>query len=236
MRDPVQSLWIGPELSAMERLSIRSFLANGHPFHLYLYDDVRGIPDGAEVRDAREILPESMIFQYSEYKTFAGFANYFRYKLLLDRGGWWSDVDSVCVRPLDFDAPYVFSSERHEGVQYINNGNLRAPRASAIFAEAWETCQAKDPATMRFGEMGPRLVSALVAKHDLGAFVQPPEVFCPLGYEEWERLLDPEPPPVPEETRAIHLWNEMWRRADRDKNAAYARASLYEQLKARYLR
>src|SRR4051794_17882417 len=88
MREPVQSLWIGPELSVMEQLSIRSFLANGHPFHLYVYSDVRGIPDGADVRDAREILPESMIFQYSEYKTVAGFANYFRYKLLLDRGGW----------------------------------------------------------------------------------------------------------------------------------------------------
>jgi len=195
---------------------------------------VRGVPDDVDVRDAREILPESMVFQYSEFKTVAGFANYFRYKLLLDRGGWWSDVDSVCLRRLDFDGPYVFSSERHEGVQYINNGNLRAPRGSAIFAEAWERCRAKDPATMRFGEMGPRLVSELVAKHDLAAFVQPPEVFCPLGYEEWERVLDPEPPPLPGEARALHLWNEMWRRAQRDKNASYAATSLYERLKSRY--
>src|ERR1041385_9173716 len=234
MLDPVQSLWIGPKLSTMERLSIVSFLANDHPFHLYVYDDVRGIPDGVEVRDAREILPQSMIFQYSEHKTFAGFANYFRYKLLLDRGGWWSDVDSVCIRPLEFDAPYVFSSERHEGVQYINNGNIHAPRGSAIFAEAWELCRAKDPSTMRYGEMGPRLVSALDAKHDLAPYVQPPEVFWPLGYEEWDRLLDPEPPAIPDTTHAIHLWNEMWRRAGRDKDGEYAEGSLYEELKRRY--
>lgn len=219
----------------MERLSIASFLANGHPFHLYTYDEVRGVPPGVELRDAREILPESMIFQYAEQKSYAGFANFFRYKMLLDRGGWWSDVDSVCLRPFEFDAPYVFSSELHEGVRYVNNGTIRAPEGSPLFAEAWEICRGKDPAALGWGETGPRLVSALVASHGLEAHVQPPEVFCPLGYEQWATLLEPEPPPVPDAARAIHLWNEMWRRAGYDKNAAYPPSCLYEQLKARYL-
>ncbi len=235
MREPVQSLWIGPELSTMERLSIASFLGNDHPFHLYVYDDVRGIPAGAEVHDAREILPESMIFRYAEHKTYAGFANWFRYKLLLDRGGWWSDCDSVCLRPLEFSTPFVFSSERHEGQVYVNNGNIRAPAGSALFARAWEVCRAKDPSQLRWGEVGPRLVAALVTEFGFESSVQAPEVFCPLGYEEWELLLAPDPPTLPPEAHAVHLWNEMWRRGERDKNATYAARCLYERLKARYL-
>lgn len=235
MREPVQSLWIGPELSTMERLSMASFLANGHPFQLYTYDEVRGIPDGVEVRDANEILPASMIFQYREHKSYAGFANHFRYKLLLDRGGWWSDCDSVCVRPLDFDAPYVFSSERHEGEVYVNNGNIRAPAGSEMFARAWEVCRAKDPSQLRWGEAGPRLVSSLIAELGLGEYVQAPEVFCPFGYEEWELLIADEAPEVPADARCVHLWNEMWRRGGRDKDARYGAGSLYEQMKARFL-
>jgi len=65
MRDLIQSLWIGPRLSTMERLCISSFLANGHRFQLYLYEETEGIPPGTEVRDAKRILPASRIFKYT---------------------------------------------------------------------------------------------------------------------------------------------------------------------------
>src|SRR5579883_2826667 len=71
----------------MERLCIASFLKHGHEVHLYVYQDTEGIPPGTVVRDGREILPESRIFMYREYATYAGFANFFRYKLLLEKGG-----------------------------------------------------------------------------------------------------------------------------------------------------
>ena len=35
---------------------------------------------------------------------------------------------------------------------------------------------------------------------------------------------------VPSSTRAVHLWNEMWRRAGRDKDSSYHPACLFEQL------
>ena len=37
-------------------------------------------------------------------------------------------------------------------------------------------------------------------------------------------------------THAIHLWNELWRRSNQDKDARYPAGCLYEQLKERYLR
>src|SRR5437870_1345057 len=98
----VQGLWIGPELSVMEQLSVASFMRNGHEYHLYVYDDVKNIPAGTVIKDASEILPASRIFQYKHFPTYAGFSNFFRYKLLLERGGWWIDTDTVCLKPFDF--------------------------------------------------------------------------------------------------------------------------------------
>src|SRR5438105_1989553 len=88
----IQGLWVGERLSVMERLSIASFLHHGHAYHLYTYGPVAGLPAGAVRQDARAILPESMIFQYRDHASYAGFSNYFRYKLLLERGGWWVDT------------------------------------------------------------------------------------------------------------------------------------------------
>ena len=83
----IQGLWIGTELSVMEQLSIASFLHSGHHYHLYVYDDLKHVPAGTVVRDASEILPSSSIFQYKNRPSYAGFSNFFRYKLLLERGG-----------------------------------------------------------------------------------------------------------------------------------------------------
>jgi hypothetical protein len=79
----IQSLWIGQKLSTLERLSISSFLANGHEYHLYVYGEVANVPQGTVLKAADGILPESMIFQYKKHPSHAGFSNFFRYRLLL---------------------------------------------------------------------------------------------------------------------------------------------------------
>src|SRR5690242_13762176 len=110
MNKIIQGLWIGPELSVMEQLSISSFLLNLHEYHLYAYDEPKNIPAGTIVKDAAEILPASRVFQYKHFPTYAGFANFYRYKLLFERGGWWADTDTICLKPFDFPEPHVFAS------------------------------------------------------------------------------------------------------------------------------
>ena len=232
----IQGLWIGKRLSVMEQLSIRSFLAHGHSYHLYTYDDVGGVPPGTVLRDAREILPAERIFRYAAYDTYAGFSNLFRYKLLLDRGGWWADSDTVCLQPFDFDADYVISSENnHVSTDMVNVGVMKAPPGSSLFAYAWETCNAKDPGLLEWGEIGPRLAGAGVAKFGFQSFVEKSAVFCPIDYADWETVLDGERQwSFGPETYAVHLWNELWRRAGRDKDAMYPKQCLYERLKQQY--
>jgi len=233
----IQGLWIGDEISAMEQLSIASFIANSHDYHLYTYEEVGNVPSGVVIRDAGEILPRSRAFQYSHHKTWSGFANFFRYKLLLDRGGWWADTDLVCLKPFDFDDEYVFSSEFSLGRQMVNIGAIKVPPGSEIMAYAWDVCQTKDPEKLVWGETGPALMQQAVEKFSIQRYVKSWQTFCPIGFRDWTKALDPDPPDVSaSETYAVHLWHEMWRAANQDKNAHYHPDSLYEQLRLTYLK
>jgi hypothetical protein len=229
--DVIQSLWIGPRLSAMERLSLQSFLRHGHEVHLYTYGEVEGVPEGTVIRDGREILPAERIFVYRDYPSVSGFSNFFRYKLLLERGGWWMDTDMVCLRPFAFESEHVFSSEMSRGSQFANTGAIKAPAGSEAMAMAWELCDARNPAELKWGETGPTLMSHVIERLSLQEFVQPPPVFCPVSYPDWRRVLDAEPPELPDEAVTLHLWNEMWRRNGAEKDAAHDPSSLYERLK-----
>lgn len=67
--------------------------------------------------------------------------------------------------------------------------------------------------------------------------IQPPDVFCPIHYDRWDDAIDPAfSEDFGKTTRAVHLWNEMWRREGRGKDERYPPGCLYERLKARYLR
>jgi mannosyltransferase OCH1-like enzyme len=236
MNKVIQGLWIGPELSVMEQLSIASFLQNGHEYHLYVYDQVKNIPRGTVVKDANEILPSSKIFQYTQQASYAGFANFFRYKLLLERGGWWADTDIICLETFDFPEPYVFATEICRGLELVSSGIIKAPIGSAVIGHAWEVCRNSNPQQLVWGETGPKLIAEAVRKYSLEHYAKSHGVFCPLGYLDWHRVLTPEAEPVlATDSYAIHLWNEMWRGAKQDKNLAYHPDCLYEQLKQKYL-
>jgi Glycosyltransferase sugar-binding region containing DXD motif len=233
----IQGLWVGNRLSVMEQLSIRSFLANGHDYHLYAYEQIDGLPVGTVIKDANEILPASAIFRYADHDSFAGFSNFFRFKLLLERGGWWSDSDVVCLKPYNFDEPYVFPSQHNQFMtgEEVWNGAIKVPPSSDFAAYAWNVCQSKDTRLIRWGETGPVLTRTAVEKFDLQRYVKNAAVFCPVPFKTWSDLLDGDRTwNFGDETFAVHLWNELWRRDARDKDATYPSTCLYERLKQLY--
>lgn len=236
---PVQTLWIGNNLSRLERLSLVSFAATGHRVHLYSYDlPASAVPPGVELRDAREILPVSAIFTYGAAAgagkgSYAGFANMFRYKLLLDRGGWWVDADVVCVRPLP-DRPAVVGQERTpQGGVFSGNCVLKFDPGSALMRFCYETMEKIDKSTIKWGQTGPRLVHEGVEKFGLQACWAPPDEFCPIDWFTALRSLEPGVP-IPAAAYTVHLWNEEWRRNKVDKNADPKPGSIYDVLLKRY--
>lgn len=235
MDNIIQGLWVGDALSVMEQLSIASFLRNGHEYHLYVYEHVKNIPAGTTIKDGNEILPASRIFKYKQQNSYAGFANFFRYKLVLERGGWWVDTDVVCLKPFDFEEEYVFASEFAQGKEFTTSGIFKAPAGSDVMAYAWSVCETKEPERLVWGETGPRLIAAAVREFSLERFTLRPEVFCPIGYADWHKVLEPGAKLSLSDSYAIHLWNERWRVAGQDKNATYPAECLYERLKSCYL-
>ena len=216
----------------MEKLSIRSFLENGHEYHLYTYNELLNVPTGTTVKDGNEILPASLIFKYKDRPSYSAFSNFFRYKLLLERGGWWVDADTVCLRAFDFPEEYVFSSQSSAEGDMPNVGAIKVPKGSEAIAYAWQVCQSKQVAELVWGEIGPELMADVIARFALHAYVKPYYVFCPI---EWRKLLVPYLIGVPEDAYAVHLWNSMWVFGNQDKDATYDPGCIYEQLKARYL-
>ena len=122
----VQGFWHGP-LTTMERLSIKSFLAHGHELHLYVYNQPIGVPAGVILKDAREILPES---EMATFRCVQQFSDWFRIKLLLDKGGWNTDLDNVLLKPLDFESEFVFYRDHDEST--ISLALAKAPAGASI--------------------------------------------------------------------------------------------------------
>ncbi|HLP50938.1 MAG TPA: glycosyltransferase [Chitinophagales bacterium] len=141
--DIVNALWIGKELSALEMLTLHSFVANGHRFRLWLYNDIiNTLPAGVEVCDASTIIPAENVFAYRNQNSFghgkgsyAGFSDIFRYKLLYEHGGWWVDMDVTCLRPLNLPMPYVFRN--HHDLMVVGNV-MRCPKKSELMKACYQ--------------------------------------------------------------------------------------------------
>ena len=189
--DTIQSLWVGPCLGTMERLSVSSYLANGHPYHLYTYGEVKDIPYGAIVRDASEILPESDI---KRFKNLTNFSDYWRYNLLWKRGGWWCDIDTVCLRPFIFPEEHVFSQEGDlEAAQMpkpqhrLSGSTMKAPAKSPVMRWLIDNCEKLDWMAMSWAKAGPDLVTK--AAHALKLEYKPLAFFNPIAWHQCEKLI-----------------------------------------------
>lgn len=234
-----RALWIGRRLSALERLSLRSFVDHGHRVELYSYGDVGGVPDGVVRRDAGEILPRARVFRYGREAgegsgSFAAFANLFRYKLLHKRGGCWIDTDVICLRPIDIDMPYCFG---FEVPGRINGAALRAPVGSMMIAELLDRATTIGE-RVRWGQTGPLLMTEMAIRHGVLDQALPPSAFYPLDYREAASLFATDPDGSLwsrlDGAYTLHAWNEMLRRARIRKNRRYPASSVFERLKSRH--
>jgi hypothetical protein len=244
----IQSLWIGDKLSIMQQLCIISFLQNGHSYSLYVYDQVKNIPQGAVVEDANKIVPAERIFRYKDYDSCAGFANLFRYKLLLEKGGYWVDTDVVCLKPFDFGSDYVFArvGERGRvldnlvGRLHIPTWLIKAPKGSGLMEYCYHEALKRDPKELAWGETGRPLITTAVYNFGFKKYVVRPYTFFPIYWWQWEELINASLIAtckwriVGSISYAVHLYHEMWRRNNVDGDALFPENSIYERLKRRY--
>jgi hypothetical protein len=264
MIERVQSLWIGNELSKLELLCLKSFLRHGHQFDLFLYKEISGIPDGVNVRDANEIIPESSIF--TTKGSYAIYSDFFRWKLLYDHGGVWVDMDLICLRPFDFTDKYLYGKEIADRA---NTAVLGFPAKDEFCLAMKEACEnplainefdppklikrkrkcsrlfrKKDPNEyIHWGHIGgPHGFTNALKHYGMFDLAKPFINFYPIHPENWDAFflsgIYPEFNIEAElfpKTYAIHVWNEFFRRFNVDKNTTFKSDSLFEKLKKIYL-
>ena len=235
----VQGMWIGNQLSTLEQLSIKSFLRNGHEYHLYTYGDVYGIPDGVVVKDGNEIIDGNEKFFYTDpkhYGSYSAFSNWFRYKLLFDKGGWWVDTDIICLKPFNLTGwkhKHIFTSELSGENEVITSGVIKAPKGSEVMKYCWDRTQ-EIGKQVQWGQIGPRLVGEAVNHFKYNNYVKPANEFNPFHYEDFTSIIDGKDFDL-SESYSVHLWNEMWKVKKLNKDAEYETTSLYQHLKRIYL-
>lgn len=224
-------MWIGDSLSQMEVLSIRSHLKQSHRYHLWSYSALENVPDGVVLEDARQILDESEVFAYrvGEGKgSFSAFSNLFRYKLLLDRGGWWCDTDVVALKPFDFTEDILFASEREQSMTSVpTTCVIKLPAGSEIAAYCYQKAASVNRNTVRWGQIGPDLLKKAIEQFDLHSAIKSPETFCPIDWFEAPSKFVSGNAEI-KESHAVHLWHEMWRRSGINKSNNPS--SLYSKL------
>jgi hypothetical protein len=233
---PIRGLWVGAGLSSLEELSIRSFLAHGHEYHLYSYTPLAHVPEGTVLRDAREILPEEIVFRHHEAGSLGPFSDVFRYELLRREGGWWVDLDVVCLRPFPEPEQYMIASLLRPNGRIVPSGAvLYAGAGSPLSEMLCERVYEKDWNEIEYTEIGPDLVSSVVAELGMQQFVAPWKTFCPIVVGRWwDTFLPGRAPHFGPQTLAVHMWHEMWRHARLDTDEDYGPNSLYNILRRRF--
>lgn len=255
--EPIQMLWVRGNLSRMELLSVRSFLAQGHPVHLYTYDAPSNTPSGVDLKDAGEVVPAALAPATAKTPFAKGsmgaFSDYFRYQLLHQRGGWWCDMDVVAIKPWSGFPDFVAASTHEKGYGQIANGfALRAKVGDITVGNCLRALGGKELSDLDISETGPLLLNQVLGEDGVKQYCQAPEVFGPVPWNAGWQLLRPlrkrftleefkqrvRRPHLSmrftKKTVAVHLWNETWRAAGWDKNASYDSTCLYEKLQRRY--
>jgi hypothetical protein len=194
---PIQGFWSGPPLSALNRACLRSFVDRGHAFTLFSYDAI-DVPAGVTVRDAADIVPRSELFHYrndiTREEDIAPFADYFRWTLLAEHGGWYCDVDTVCLSRDLPRGPRVWARQCPElDPDSVSNGQLHFAPGDPVARRLLERCRAERGSIERRESLGPVLISSVLTElglsRDMNATA---DTFYPIRWIEIFKLWLPE--------------------------------------------
>lgn len=253
----VSGLWVGDELPPLVILSIQSFLDHGHRFQLFSYREFPNLPAGAIYRDAAELIPEESVFVHTS-GSLAHFSDWFRFLFLYREGGFWVDMDIICLSgQIPKVQPYFAAENDHT----VGTGVLSFPPGHPLIKNMLDLCLdpleimpwdnetekaqkdevrqlLPDVAERRklapWGYTGPFEFTKAVKHYDLSALCDSQESVYPVYYPKWNACfngtfhLEDE---FLSHSWGFHFWNEMRRRSDKH---TIEPGSLIDQLMKRH--
>jgi hypothetical protein len=191
------AFWHGSPLSAVHWACLASFIEMGHRVDLYAYHPVE-VPPGISVVDASEVLPPAAIFCFKDASggvpDIGPFSDVFRFKLLLEKGGWWVDTDVLCASTQFPECRYAWANEFQQNIApSIGTSQIKFPKGDPIIRQLYDECSRLAPVMRRREEIGPEVISRVVEQYGTpeGHFGST-EQFYPLEWIEAFKLWLPE--------------------------------------------
>lgn len=210
-----QSFWHGKGLPSYQQLALKSFIDHGHGFILYSFDDLE-VPAGVELRDAAAVLPRDRLFLDRPAlgrSGVAAFSDLFRFHLLDQVGGWWVDADVICLSPEIAEPDFCLGWQDH---RLVGTAIMRLLPGTPLTQALCTGADAGGP-DVRFGEIGPALLTRAVRQLGLVDQVSAREALYPVGpFEALHLLLPSRADEVREKLKdasLLHMWNEIFTRA-----------------------
>jgi hypothetical protein len=124
----IYSLWIDGPLHPVNHLCAASCKNFRHELIIYSYSPLE---IDAEVRDAREILPENEIYYYKNFGhkfKYGGIAEKLKASMLYNLGEMHIDLDVVLLDALNYEQEYVFRPHNKGVVANV----IKAPKHSLL--------------------------------------------------------------------------------------------------------
>jgi Glycosyltransferase sugar-binding region containing DXD motif len=163
---------------------LKSFIDCGYAVDLYTYDVNLVVPAGVRVCDAAELASRDEVFVYQSEGLGKGspsaFSNYFRYKLLAEKGGWWIDTDVVCLTDR---IPVVDEFFARQDNDFIACGTMYFAPCHPVMQQCLEQA-VKLGHTVKWGDSGPRLLTRVLTDYGALNRVVPASVYYPVHYSE----------------------------------------------------
>lgn len=240
-REIANFFWHGPPMSLYERNCILSFV--NHNFYVNVWSFTpRELPPGVHLCDPLryfKIEDIESINQDNKQGCLAAFSDAFRYSVLQDIGGWWFDTDCICLK----DQTEFKNLKNNKSIiagfenENIINGavlNFVDPQLAAQAYQLLNQILSNKNRTIRWGEIGPKLITRLINEQGLLEEVFPAPAFYPV---HWKNALSALNPELTEEINkkcansyVYHYWNEIIKKNGIDKSVPPPVGSfIYEQ-------
>ncbi len=178
----VNMFWHGGALPPYAWACMQTFIERGHAIRLFSYQRIDA-PHGVSNVDAGSVVG---IAELERYQSIEAFSDVFRYELLFKQGGWWADVDVVCLTDRLPDSSHAWAEEE-PGV--INNAILKFPAGDPAAGRLAKTARELAGRSERWGVTGPHLASEILASCEPGERAGSTPEFYPLHWLEAPRLL-----------------------------------------------
>lgn len=233
----IAALWMEGALSYLEQLCLKSFVDAGHKVVLYHYGPLQNVPEGIELGDAAEFLPQANFLTHERTGSPALHSDLFRYRMLAKSANTiWADTDAYCLRPFETGTGHFYG---WESKKHVNGGVLGLPQDSdtlkALLAyteddfaiPSWygaeyqaELEARRDAGTpvhaseQPWGVWGPHAITHFLGVTGEIRFAFPQEVLYPFSFQDRRFMLRKNFDTtgyITAETRSIHLYGRRMR-------------------------